>query len=257
MNNGIAVLPSQNTKPAPDIHREADYPVFAFTPQGTNRLTLNKRLLWTPHRKIVRFPVDTFYISKGKRWLDVSVSSLVLVFVLSWLLPLLGFLILLESPGPILFVQLRSGRRGKRFNCFKLRTMKHEPCEEPFRQTLPNDRRVTPLGRFLRKTNLDELPQFINVLIGDMSLVGPRPHAIAHDAMHWGSPSYRERYWVRPGITGLAQVRGSRGPTDSARRMDHRVRYDHVYIKRQTFLLDMHICLQTLALMLKGNKNVW
>lgn len=118
MNNGTAVLPSQNAKPAFGIRRQADHPAFAFTPQGNSLPTLNKRLLWTPHRKIVRLPGVTFCISKGKRWLDVSVSSLIFVFVLSWLLPLLGFLILLESPGLILFVQPRSGRKGKCFDLY-------------------------------------------------------------------------------------------------------------------------------------------
>ena len=126
-----------------------------------------------------------------------------------------------------------------------------------FQQTLQDDNRVTRLGRFLRKTSIDELPQFFNVLTGDMSLVGPRPHALQHDAMHWDSVAYQERYWVKPGITGLAQVRGSRGATNGQQRMEHRIRYDHFYISRQTFLLDMKICFWTLILMLEGDVNAW
>ena len=135
--------------------------------------------------------------------------------------------------------------------------MVHNQQATGFQQTTKNDSRVTPIGKFLRKTNLDEVPQFINVLLGDMSLVGPRPHAILHDAEHWASASYRERYWVRPGITGLAQVRGSRGDTKGPRKMEHRVRFDHLYISRQSMLLDLKICALTLKLMNEGDKNAW
>lgn len=219
---------------------------------------LNVFLQWTPEKKVVSLPQRTFYISFGKRLIDVVVSTLVLIFILSWLIPVVGLLILIESKGPILFIQARSGRKGKPFRCLKFRTMKHdrEP-KVPFKQTDIDDKRVTPIGKFLRRTNIDEMPQFINVLLGDMSLVGPRPHAVPHDALHWASPAYRERYWVRPGITGLAQVRGSRGATTKNQRMEHRIRYDHLYITRQTFALDMKILLQTLNLTLKGDSNAW
>lgn len=218
----------------------------------------NVFLQWTPDQQVVSLPKNTLYTRIGKRIFDVVVASLVLVFVLSWLVPLIGLLIVLESPGSVLFVQARSGRRGKAFQCFKFRTMVHVPAHQgAFRQTDRNDNRVTALGRFLRRTNLDEMPQFINVLLGDMSLVGPRPHAVQHDILHWSSPAYRERYWVRPGITGLAQVRGSRGATGMNQQMDHRVRYDHLYIPRQTFMLDVKICFRTVKLMFKGDANAW
>ncbi|NEU67434.1 sugar transferase [Spirosoma agri] len=188
---------------------------------------------------------------------DVLIAGVITVFVLSWLIPVVGILIMLESRGPFFFIQKRSGRRAVPFACFKFRTMRHAQPRSGFRQTEREDARVTRLGRFLRKTNLDEMPQFLNVLMGDMSLVGPRPHAIPHDAMHWSETAYRERYWAKPGITGLAQVRGSRGATGMTQRMDHRVRYDHVYIPRQTFLLDMKICMRTVGLMFTGDKNAW
>ncbi|MVM32539.1 sugar transferase [Spirosoma sp. HMF4905] len=215
-------------------------------------------LQWTPVQQVVSLPKSTIYTRIGKRLIDIVAASFVLIFVLSWLVPLIGVLIIIESQGSVFFIQARSGRRGKAFHCFKFRTMVHVTSQQgSFRQTDRNDNRVTPLGRFLRRTNLDEMPQFINVLLGDMSLVGPRPHAIQHDVLHWDSAAYRERYWVRPGITGLAQVRGSRGATGGSHEMDHRVRYDHLYIPRQSFFLDMKICFRTLKLMFKGDANAW
>ena len=221
--------------------------------------SLTKNFLhWTPDQQVVSLPQRTFYITVGKRLVDVIISVLVLVFILSWLIPVIGILILIESKGPVIFVQSRSGRKGKPFLCLKFRTMLHsqEP-HEGFRQTALGDNRVTALGSFLRRTNIDEMPQFINVLLGEMSLVGPRPHALPHDALHWELAAYRERYWVRPGITGLAQVRGSRGATGTIQRMEHRIRYDHLYINRQTFLLDMKILFRTLNLTLTGDANAW
>ncbi|MBD2753325.1 sugar transferase [Spirosoma validum] len=213
-------------------------------------------LQWTPQQEVVQLPKPGFYAYAGKRLADVIISAFVIVFVLSWLIPVISVLILVKCQGPVFFIQARTGRRGKPFLCLKFRTMVHVPDKpKGFQQTDLNDQRVTALGRFLRRTNLDEIPQFINVLLGDMSLVGPRPHAVPHDAMHWDSPAYRERYWVRPGITGLAQVRGSRGATGMTQRMDHRVRYDHLYIPRQAFWLDMQICYRTLKLMYKGDAN--
>ncbi|WP_338875986.1 sugar transferase [Spirosoma sp. SC4-14] len=177
--------------------------------------------------------------------------------VLSWLLPLLGALILLDSRGPIFYIQKRTGYRGSWFNCLKLRTMTHNP-NASFRQASKNDGRVTRIGRFLRQSNLDELPQFINVLRGDMSIVGPRPHALEHSAQFWNTmPEYKKRYRVKPGITGLAQVRGCRGETSERIKMHHRVRYDRFYNRKKSLRLDIWICWQTVLSMLKGNINAW
>jgi putative colanic acid biosynthesis UDP-glucose lipid carrier transferase len=192
-----------------------------------------------------------------KRLFDITFSLLVSLFVLSWLLPLLGLAIRFNSPGPILFVQLRTGRNGRQFRCFKLRTMIARP-EAEFRQASKNDARITKLGQLLRKTNLDELPQFLNVLLGDMSIVGPRPHPIPLDAMHWHTLArYPERYNVKPGITGLAQVRGCRGETDTLQKMEHRVRLDRWYIANRSLALDMKICWWTVVSTVKGDKKAW
>lgn len=193
----------------------------------------------------------------GKRLFDVVFSVLISVFILAWLIPLLGFAIRLNSPGPILFVQLRTGRNGRQFRCFKLRTM---VCHQElvFRQATQNDQRITKLGRMLRRTNLDELPQFLNVILGDMSVVGPRPHPLPLDAKHWHTiPNYPKRYEVKPGITGLAQVRGCRGETDTLQKMEHRLRLDRWYIAKRSPGLDLKICWWTAIRMVKGDKKAW
>jgi putative colanic acid biosynthesis UDP-glucose lipid carrier transferase len=180
-----------------------------------------------------------------------------MVFVLTWLIPLVGLLILLTSRGPVLFVQSRTGRNGQPFPCLKFRTMTYVP-NAAFRQATRDDVRVTRIGRFLRRTNLDEMPQFLNVLAGHMSVVGPRPHPIPLDAQYWHSlPGYAERYRVKPGITGLAQARGARGETREVRSMKLRVQYDRLYISRQSLRLDAKICWWTVQAALGGNKNAW
>lgn len=190
-----------------------------------------------------------------KRVFDLAIAGIVSVTVLVWLIPLIGLLIKLSSRGPILFVQMRTGRDGKPFRCFKFRTMTHSPNAE-FKQVTANDVRVTRLGHILRRSNLDEMPQFLNVLLGQMSVVGPRPHPLPLDAKYWHSmPGYKDRYAVRPGITGLAQARGARGETDVPYKMQGRVRYDHLYIRRQTSRLDVKICWWTVKAALNGNKN--
>jgi putative colanic acid biosynthesis UDP-glucose lipid carrier transferase len=200
---------------------------------------------------------QNWYTQYGKRSFDVCLSLLVSLFVLSWLVPILGIVILLTSPGPALFIQMRTGRRGKPFACFKFRTMYFERNPE-FAQATKGDARVTRIGRFLRKTNLDEMPQFWNVLIGDMSIVGPRPHALQHDSQYWNViNNYEFRYTVRPGITGLAQVRGARGETDALLKMQHRLRYDLHYMKRQSLSTDVRLCWLTVKPMLTGKVNAW
>lgn len=193
-----------------------------------------------------------------KRPFDLLVAITATILLLSWLIPLLGLLIVLTSPGPVLFVQWRTGRNGRMFRCLKFRTMRVDHNNVTFRQTAHNDSRVTPIGRWLRRTNLDEMPQFLNVLLGSMSVVGPRPHAIQHDAEFWFSlPAYPKRYEVTPGITGLAQVRGARGIIDHGIKMEHRLRYDLFYIRKHSFWLDIQTCWWTVQKMFKGDSNAW
>ncbi len=200
---------------------------------------------------------QSLYSSLGKRSIDIIISLLVIFFVLSWLVPIIAIAIRLNSKGPFYFIQLRTGYRGKPFNCYKFRTMVHSKVKSDFVQTSKNDKRVTRIGGFLRRTNLDELLQFINVLLGHMTLVGPRPHAIDHDALFWDQGKYKARYSVKPGITGLAQIRGARGTTEQHQSMNNRIRYDLIYIQNQTLALDAKIFVKTFWLTMKGDPNAW
>ena len=192
----------------------------------------------------------------SKRAFDLVVALLVSVFVLSWLIPLIGLLIRLESRGPVLFVQLRTGRNNQPFPCLKFRTMRHDRAAG-FRQAQKNDPRITRLGAFLRRTNLDEMPQFLNVLAGHMSVVGPRPHAVQHDAQYFNRiPQYSARYSTKPGITGVAQTRGCRGEA-CLNAMKQRVRLDLWYIRHQSLGLDLALCWWTVRKMIQGDDRAW
>jgi putative colanic acid biosynthesis UDP-glucose lipid carrier transferase len=159
---------------------------------------------------------------------------------------LIAGLILLEGSGPVLFRQERYGRGLRIFVLYKFRTMSVCESSGSFTQATPFDPRVTRIGRFLRRTSLDELPQLFNVLRGDMSLVGPRPHAVAMDVAYAPLiPNYSERHLVRPGLTGLAQVSGYRGPTDATHKIRARLRCDRAYIRCWSIHLDIKILLRT------------
>ncbi|MDR3711715.1 MAG: sugar transferase [Puia sp.] len=180
-----------------------------------------------------------------KRGIDLVVSFLVIVFVLSWLLPWLAILIICESGLPVFFLQKRVGRSGKVFTCYKLRTMVLNEDADT-RAASEFDSRITRLGKWLRKTNLDELPQFFNVFGGSMSLVGPRPHMIA-DCRFFSSvvSSYDFRNHVRPGITGLAQVKGFHGPVKEIGNVFRRYQWDAYYVRHAGFLMDLRIIRRT------------
>jgi len=174
-----------------------------------------------------------------------------------WLFPLIAVAIKIDSPGPVFFKQQRVGWKGCKFYCLKFRTMSHDPGAS-FVQAQKDDPRVTRVGKFLRKTNLDELPQFINVLKGDMSVVGPRPHVYELDELHCDEvPGYKLRTLVRPGVTGLAQISGCRGETRSVRDMEHRIRFDLFYVRNMNFMLDMKIIILTVVRVLQGDSNAY
>jgi putative colanic acid biosysnthesis UDP-glucose lipid carrier transferase len=183
----------------------------------------------------------------SKRVFDIIASFIVIVFVLSWLIPLLGMIIKLNSRGPIFFTQRRVGRGLKSFRCIKFRTMVVN-CEANKCPTTETDRRVTSVGKFLRITSFDELPQFINVFMGDMSIVGPRPHMF-YDCKRFSNyiQYYKFRSLVRPGITGLAQIKGFRGPAEDPYKIASRFSYDSMYIRQMNFGLDLNIILKTAA----------
>lgn len=182
-----------------------------------------------------------------KRAIDILVSLVLIITVLSWLIPIVAILIKLDSRGPIFFRQKRVGMGGKGFFCLKLRTMVKNR-EADLRQAEVNDTRITRLGKFLRDSNIDELPQLFNVLGGSMSLVGPRPHMYA-DCARFSSiiPGYKFRNLVRPGITGLAQVEGYHGPTCTVDCVTQRFKLDAEYVRKASIRMDIYILFNTIA----------
>ena len=195
-----------------------------------------------------------------KRTFDIIFSSIVLIFLLSWLYPILALLIKLDSKGKVLFIQKRVGVKNDLFECYKFRTLSSESSRETeiFKPVLMGDKRVTGIGNFLRKSNIDELPQFFNVLKGDMSVVGPRPHAIPYQDLYGKIfEEIKMRHNVRPGVTGWAQVNGLRGDIEDEkennRRTIMRMKYDLWYIENWTMRLDLQIILMTIWQMIKGD----
>ena len=192
-----------------------------------------------------------------KRAFDITFSALVIGLLFPLVLPVLALAIKADSPGPVFFRQMRPGKRNRLFPCYKLRTMRAGP-PQPERQATQADPRVTALGRYLRKYNLDELPQFFNVLLGHMSVVGPRPNMISQlEEYSQHIRTYPLRHAVTPGITGYAQVNGFRGETRAPHAMEKRVEYDLKYLENWTFGLDMQIIGLTLRNMVQGEKNAY
>ncbi|HTI90989.1 MAG TPA: sugar transferase [Puia sp.] len=177
----------------------------------------------------------------AKRVLDIIGSLLVIFFVFSWLFPILFILIKLDSRGPVFFIQKRVGFLGRSFPCLKFRTM-HVNAEANTKQATDDDPRITRIGRFLRYSNLDEVPQFLNVLVGHMSIVGPRPH-MYKDCASFSKvvDAYKMRNLMKPGITGLAQVKGYRGPAQSFDKIFRRYQWDAFYVRNANFWLDIRI----------------
>lgn len=197
-----------------------------------------------------------------KRLFDIIFSFVVIVCLLSWMIPIISILIKLFSKGPVFFKQVRLGLNNKPIMCYKFRSMapKSREVDENgnFLQASKNDPRITSFGRFLRKTNLDELPQFFNVLFGSMSVVGPRPHPVALNLTSKDCiDNYMKRHWVKPGITGSAQTQGYRGETRNPYLMQKRVEADLWYIENWSLWLDLQIIFQTLVNMVKGEENAY
>ncbi|MCE1155181.1 MAG: exopolysaccharide biosynthesis polyprenyl glycosylphosphotransferase, partial [Bacteroidales bacterium] len=201
-----------------------------------------------------RIPLDIAENQIKKRLFDIVVSGLFLLLVMSWLFPLIALIVKLSSRGPVLFVQPRTGINNRTFQCYKFRSMRVNSDAHKVQAT-KNDPRITAIGRLMRRTNIDELPQFINVFWGDMSIVGPRPHMLAHTELFAREvDNYLVRHYVKPGITGWAQVNGYRGETKEHWQIEKRVQYDHEYIRNWTFDWDFVIVWKTLFC-LKAFKN--
>mgnify|MGYP001258422778 FL=1 len=202
-------------------------------------------------------PLSNDYNTFLKRIFDIIFSFLVITLLLSWLTPLIALLIKLESSGPVFFKQTRNGIKYKEFTCFKFRSM-IENSDADIQQATKNDLRVTRLGKILRKTSLDELPQFFNVLIGDMSVVGPRPHMTRENERYSKTVNkFMVRHFVKPGITGLAQVKGYRGEIETEEDIVNRVKYDIYYLENWSLLLDLNIVFLTSINFITGQKKAY
>lgn len=215
-----------------------------------------------PFISLRSIPLDQWFWRFYKRGFDLLLSLFLFVLVFSWLWPVMAVLIKLSSAGPVFFKQERWGAKNRRIHCYKFRSMHHGTGDidrnGDYQQATRNDPRVTRIGRFLRRTNLDELPQFINVIRGDMSVVGPRPHPTPLNLESIDQvQNYLFRHMIKPGITGWAQVNGFRGETREPGLMKKRVEHDIWYIENWSFLLDMKILWLTVKNMIQGDEQAY
>lgn len=202
-------------------------------------------------------PLTRLRNQSAKRFFDILVSGFVVLFILSWLVPLIGLLIKLESKGPVFFRQERSGINNTSFVCLKFRSMRMNEHSD-LKQATKNDMRITKIGAFLRKTSIDELPQFLNVFKGDMSIVGPRPHMLRHtEEYNEQVNNYMARLWLKPGLTGWAQANGYRGEIKNIELMKKRVEHDIWYMQNWTLMLDLKIMYLTFLNVIKGDVNAY
>lgn len=238
-----------------DYHRKT----IKFIPEGSEIYSKNLQIDYYeffPVLSLKRTPLNDLPNQIIKRLFDIFFSLFIIVFVFSWLFPIVALLIKLESKGPIFFKQGRPGLNQKEFFCFKFRSMFiNEKTEE---MTTKNDPRITKTGAFLRRTSLDEMPQFLNVLLGDMSIVGPRPHLWSHNNEYQKKiKKYNVRLHVKPGITGLAQVKGFRGEIETDDEMINRIKYDVFYIENWSLFLDIKIIVLTVINIFKGQEKAY
>ena len=210
-----------------------------------------------PVLNLRRVPLDTLFARVTKRAFDLFFSSLVIVGILSWLTPIMYILIKLESPGKLYFKQKRHGFKRKTFSCYKFRSMTPS-SDADSKMATKGDMRVTRVGRVIRKTSIDELPQFLNVFLGDMSVVGPRPHMESHTHDYEVSvDKYLVRHFVKPGITGLAQIKGYRGEITEKKDILNRTKLDIFYVEKWTIWLDLKIVYQTIFNAIRGQEKAY
>ena len=231
-----------------------------FLPDSKNTLLRNLAVEYYEYIPIISLrtiPLDKEVNKRLKRFFDLVFSLLIIVFLLSWLTPILALIIRLESKGPIFFKQKRNGLNYEEFNCYKFRSMHLNPIAD-LEQVQKNDPRITKIGKLMRKTSIDELPQFFNVLLGDMSVVGPRPHMVSHTEMYAKRvDKFMVRHFIKPGITGLAQTNGFRGEVENENDIINRVKYDIFYLENWSLLLDIKIIFITIINALKGDKKAY
>lgn len=239
----------------------ADYykKTIKFIPESNEIYAKNLKIDYYeffPILSLKRTPLNEPLLKFSKRLFDIVFSLCIIVFLLSWLVPIIAILIKLESKGPVFFKQGRPGLDEKEFFCYKFRSMQmNDKTEE---SVTKNDPRITKLGAFLRKTSFDEMPQFFNVFLGDMSIVGPRPHLWSHNNEYQKKiKKYNFRLHIKPGITGLAQVKGYRGEIENDEEMANRIKYDLFYIENWSLLLDIKIIVLTVINVFKGQEKAY
>lgn len=229
-------------------------PDFKYANLGPNYFDVINEI---PFIKLIREPLSNPKKQILKRSFDIAFSLFAIVFLLSWLIPLVALIVKIESNEFVFFIQKRSGLNNVPFNCLKFRSMKSNRNAD-LQIAKKNDARITKFGAFMRKTSIDELPQFINVFLGDMSVVGPRPHMLSQTEMYSKiTKKYMTRHIVKPGITGWAQVMGARGEIFSLKDMEKRIEKDIWYIQNWSFFLDMKIIFLTLYNIIKGDDQAY
>lgn len=254
-------LPHSNKELLHEISKFADdnFIYFRIAPDfgeliqdNGNIFLINSIPVMTTRKEPLGISINAFL----KRIFDIVFSSAVILTIFPILVPIIALAIRIDSPGPIFFKQLRPGKKNKLFDCYKFRTMRVNNNAEL--QATKNDSRITKVGSFLRKTSLDEFPQFFNVLLGNMSVVGPRPNMISQlEEYSKKIQNYKVRHFVTPGITGYAQVNGFRGETREIELMEKRVEYDVQYIENWSLALDVKIIFLTVWNIVKGEKNAY
>lgn len=212
---------------------------------------------YIPIISLRKIPLEIEVNKRLKRFFDILFSILIIIGILSWLTPILAIFIKIESKGPIFFKQMRNGLNYEEFSCYKFRSMRLNKIAD-LEQVSKNDPRITRTGKFMRKTSIDELPQFFNVLVGNMSVVGPRPHMVSHTEMYAKSvDKFMVRHFIKPGITGLAQTNGFRGEVENEQDIINRVKYDIFYLENWTILLDIKVIFSTIVNSIKGDKKAY
>jgi len=249
----------------PDLNKLIDFAdnnlkILKFLPD--NKEIYTKKLDFQyygvlPIISLRKIPIDEPFNQFIKRSFDIGLALIVIVGLLSWLTPLLALAIKLESKGPVFFKQRRNGLDYQEFFCYKFRSMTPNPTAHLYQATR-GDERITRVGRIIRKTSIDELPQFINVLKGEMSVVGPRPHMVSHTHMYAGRiDKFMVRHFIKPGITGLAQVSGYRGEVETESDIINRVKYDIFYLENWSLFLDIKIVFQTVYNAIRGEEKAY
>lgn len=234
--------------------------ILKFVPD--NKEIYSRRLEYNyygylPVLSLRRIPILEPFNLFIKRSFDIILALIIIVGLLSWLTPLLAIIIKLESKGPVFFKQKRNGLDYKEFFCYKFRSMRPNPMAD-LHQVTRGDQRITRVGRIIRKTSIDELPQFINVLKGEMSVVGPRPHMVSHTHMYAERiDKFMVRHFIKPGITGLAQVTGYRGEVETDEDIINRVKFDIFYLENWSMLLDLKIIVQTVYNAIRGDEKAY